>query len=205
MKRELTEFEYDQIIGYLKHSGVIEDKLIKEMADHLAILTELYLGEGSDFETSFERAKQDVKQKDLLEISENTEGFKGYPKFLCKKFLVSFAVMILTFFIFGLLMKYQHIPKHRLVIVISRRLISFALLPLLLLYNLTISANKAKQVLQFVFQFSLFQTIAEYLIKQKISIIFLSSSVVFGLIWLFVFLIVPLIRDKRITKVKKGI
>lgn len=205
MKRELTEFEYDQIIGYLKHSGVIEDKLIKEMADHLAILTELYLGEGSDFETSFERAKQDVKQKDLLEISENTEGFKGYPKFLGKNFLVSFAVMILTVFICGLLMKYQHIPKHRLVIVISRRLISFALLPLLLLYNLTISANKAKQVLQFVFQFSLFQTIAEYLIKQKISIIFLSSSVVFGLIWLFVFLIVPLIRDKRITKVKKGI
>lgn len=197
MKRELTEFEYDQIITYLRNSGISDDKLLAEMSDHLSILTEIYLAEGSDFSIAFEQAKREVKQKDLLEISENTERFKGYPKFLGKKFLIIFAVVLLTVFFYGVLMKYEHIPRHRLVIMISRRLISFALLPLLLLHKLTISANIAKQVLQFVFLFSMFQTIAEFLIKQKFSIIFISSSLVFGLIWTTLFWAIPWVKLKR--------
>jgi len=191
MKREVLDSEYEQIIVYLRSIGVNKQKVQAEMADHLLIVTELYMDKGADFYTAFQQAKKEIKKKDLVEISQNASSFKGYPKFLGKRFLIILSAISLLIFMTGLIMKYQHIPHHRIVIVVGRRLTSVVFLPLLLLHNFTERANRLKIVLNFIFQFVFFQTIADYLLHWKLNPYFSFTTLGIGLIWLVLYQLVP--------------
>jgi len=204
MKRELYDDEYKQIMLYLQSIGIADEQVQAEMADHLSIITELYLEQGYNFDDAFERAKNGIKQNELVDINNNAGSFKGYPKFLGKNFLFIIGVVFFSIFFAGIYMKFNHIPKFRMVIIIGRRLISFGLLPMILLYNLVEYANKTKQVLGFVFLFSAFQTLAEFILKHKFNRIFLSTSVIIGIVWMVLFLLAPLLNRLKKAHIYKA-
>lgn len=199
MRRELTGTEYEQVLAYLQ-SLDIPGQQKQELADHLSVLTEVYLAEGQPFPAAFENAKKQISRKELLEIMHSASSFAGHPKFLNKRFLKVLASAAILVFITGLYLRYTHQPCHRLMIITGRRTFAFVLLPLLLLYNLTEYANKAKQVLLFVLQFALFQTLADYLVRHKLNWIFLATSAVATAVWLIVFCVIPAARKSKEAK-----
>jgi len=196
MKRELLDKEHEQIIGYLQSIGISDQKLQAEMADHLIVLTELYLEQDDDFPVAFELAKKEIKQNELIEINHHAASFRGYPHFLGKGFLTIVGVLAFAIFFAGIYMKFDHIPRHRMIILIGRRLVIFGLLPLILLYDLTEYANKVKQVLKFVFLFTLFQASAELILRQKVNLIFTGIALFIVVLWILLFVIIPAIKVK---------
>ena len=196
MSREILDSEYEEVIKYLQSIGINEQKLQTEMADHLVIITSLYMDGGDNFNDAFLSAKKGINQKDLVEINENSGSFSNYPKFLGKKFLIILGSLSILIFITGLVLKYQHVPHHHLVVVIGRRLTSIVFLPLLMLFNFTEHANKLKTVLNFTFQFVLFQTIADYLVHQKLNIYFSITTAIIGLTWLVLYCFIPAVKSR---------
>jgi len=83
-----------------------------------------------------------------------------------------------------------------MIILIGRRLVIFGLLPLILLYDLTEYANKVKQVLKFVFLFTLFQASAELILRQKVNLIFTGIALFIVVLWILLFVIIPAIKVK---------
>ncbi|WP_461449514.1 hypothetical protein [Mucilaginibacter sp.] len=197
MKREVYDDEHEHILIYLHGIGVTDGQVQAEMADHLCIVTELYLDQGYDFDAAFHLAKADIKPNDLVNINNNAGSLKGYPKFLGKIFLLIIGLVFFAIFLAGIYMKIHHIPGFRMVTIIGRRLIGFGLLPMILLYNLVEYSNKTKQVLGFIFLFSAFQTVSELILHHKLNLIFLSTSAIIGIIWLIVFWINPIIKLMR--------
>lgn len=188
--------EYEHIITYLERIGISDSKRQAELADHLAVVTELHMNSGQDFDTAFSQAKLELSENDVLEIDQHAASFKGYPRFLGKPFLIGLAVVTLGLFFTGLLMRYNHWHHPHLLIVIGRRGFTFVLLPMLLLYNLTEYANKTKQVLKFILQFSICQLVADFLVRHKLNISFLVTSIVIGALWMAMFWLAPLLQSK---------
>ncbi|QJD96035.1 hypothetical protein HH214_09180 [Mucilaginibacter robiniae] len=197
MKRELTEEEYNQIISYLQSMGINDLRQQAEMADHLAVITELHLDSGMSFEAAFKQAKKQLAPKDIAQIKHHAFSWTSYPRFLGKPFLIGLTVLCLAAFLTGLFLRYQHLPYHRIWIILGRRTFVFVLLPLWLLHNLTEYANKTRQVLRFIIQFSAAQTVFDFLIRRKLNWVLLVTTSVLVLVWMLVFWLLPFLKRNR--------
>jgi len=130
----ITDEQIDFILSDIRRNGVETEDLQLNLLDHICCIVEQNLEEGEDFGTFYQQTVRQFYKRDLKEIEEETQlllTFKNY--YAMKKIMITSGIFSAAAFILGSFFKVMHWPGTAALIFLGILLVSFVVLPLMLL------------------------------------------------------------------------
>jgi len=130
MSAAVIDENYDRIRGDLISRGLTYDRLLEDIVDHVCCMLEEEMGQGKDFESSYQRVLNAIPDKQLPLIQHQTllNLNKQYQRM--KKITYVFGLISTVIMVLGALFKRLHWPGAGILLTVGVLMTVFGFLPL---------------------------------------------------------------------------